>query len=228
MMKIERYEMRLRSLYFKRRFQERADEVLPGLNSLYLACQEVKGSAKLRKILEVVLSLGNYMNGGTNRGGAYGFKVSFLLKLVDTKGQDTRFTFLHFVHKVLEKAFPGTEDLRAELPHIEAASKINMANLIAETNELRAGIASIEAELPNHKEVKKGDNFYQVMTTFLERAKKTFETLDQKMTLMTQSKLLFFSLSLLSFFLSSSFFLTLNLFFSFRSDRDIFRRGAQG
>jgi len=49
---------------------------------LYKASQEVKNSQKLRKILEVVLALGNYLNGGTNRGGAYGFKVSFLVKVI--------------------------------------------------------------------------------------------------------------------------------------------------
>jgi len=30
----------------------------------------------------LILSLGNYLNAGTNRGGAYGFKISFLLKVI--------------------------------------------------------------------------------------------------------------------------------------------------
>ena len=37
-----------------------------------MASAEVAGSPKLRRILEVVLRVGNFLNGGTARGGLYG------------------------------------------------------------------------------------------------------------------------------------------------------------
>lgn len=45
------------------------------------ACNEVKQSGKFKKVLEVVLALGNYLNGGSFRGAAYGFKLDVLNKL---------------------------------------------------------------------------------------------------------------------------------------------------
>lgn len=54
------------------------------LAALSKASKEVLQSRNLRQLLEVVLAFGNYMNKG-QRGNAYGFKVSSLNKIADTK-----------------------------------------------------------------------------------------------------------------------------------------------
>lgn len=53
-------------------------------SALIKACKEVLQSRNLKQLLEVVLAFGNYMNKG-QRGNAYGFKVSSLNKIADTK-----------------------------------------------------------------------------------------------------------------------------------------------
>lgn len=45
------------------------------------AVSQVKGSKKLGTLLEYVLALGNYLNGGTAQGGVYGVKLDVLLKV---------------------------------------------------------------------------------------------------------------------------------------------------
>lgn len=52
--------------------------------ALSKASKEVLHSRNLKQLLEVVLAFGNYMNKG-QRGNAYGFKVSSLNKIADTK-----------------------------------------------------------------------------------------------------------------------------------------------
>nr|XP_016457033.1 PREDICTED: formin-like protein 14 isoform X5 [Nicotiana tabacum] len=47
--------------------------------------KEVKESAKLRQIMQTILTLGNALNQGTARGSAVGFKLDSLLKLSDTQ-----------------------------------------------------------------------------------------------------------------------------------------------
>lgn len=54
------------------------------LSALTKASKEVLHSRNLKQLLEVVLAFGNYMNKG-QRGNAYGFKVSSLNKIADTK-----------------------------------------------------------------------------------------------------------------------------------------------
>lgn len=56
----------------------------PALPALTKASKEVLHSKNLKQLLEVVLAFGNYMNKG-QRGNAYGFKVSSLNKIADTK-----------------------------------------------------------------------------------------------------------------------------------------------
>ena len=61
------------------------------------ACDQLKSSQSLVKILEMVLAVGNHLNGGSFRGAAYGFKLEALLKLMDVKGRQKNTTLLHFV-----------------------------------------------------------------------------------------------------------------------------------
>ena len=52
--------------------------------AIRMASTEVFQSKSLKQLLEVVLAFGNYMNKG-QRGNAYGFKISSLNKIADTK-----------------------------------------------------------------------------------------------------------------------------------------------
>lgn len=61
------------------------------------ACDQLKSSQSLVKILEMVLVVGNHLNGGSFRGAASGFKLEALLKLMDVKGVQKNTTLLHFV-----------------------------------------------------------------------------------------------------------------------------------
>ena len=57
------------------------------------ASKEVVRSKRLTQVLEVVLAFGNFMNKG-QRGNAYGFKVSSLNKIADTKSSIDRWVEL--------------------------------------------------------------------------------------------------------------------------------------
>ena len=73
------------------------------LELLEQACEQLKSSRSLVKILEMVLAVGNHLNGGSFRGAARGFKLDALLKLMDVKGCNKKTTLLHFVVSELLK-----------------------------------------------------------------------------------------------------------------------------
>lgn len=67
------------------------------------ASREVARSRRLRRLLEVVLALGNYMNRGA-RGNASGFRLASLNRLADTKSSAAKgTTLLHYLVQILEK-----------------------------------------------------------------------------------------------------------------------------
>ena len=45
------------------------------------ACKELYECKDFAEVLGFVLSIGNYLNAGTKRGGAYGFQLSTLIKV---------------------------------------------------------------------------------------------------------------------------------------------------
>lgn len=60
--------------------------------ALLSASLQVVHSSRMLQILEVVLAFGNFMNKG-QRGNAFGFKVSSLNKIADTKSSIDRLVF---------------------------------------------------------------------------------------------------------------------------------------
>lgn len=78
---IKRLHPRLRSLSFMLHYEELVQDVKPDIVAGTAACEEVKGSKKFAKILELILLLGNYMNSGSKNGQAFGFEINFLTKV---------------------------------------------------------------------------------------------------------------------------------------------------
>ena len=149
--RIPRYSQRLCTLYFKKTLDERLEDIRPRIQEVLLASKELLSSQKLKKVLEVILAFGNFMNRG-NRGNAYGFKLSSLSNIMDTKSSvDKDVTLLHYLIRTLESRvcvtvtlmytcstlyttafysvyycilqFSDTLTLESDLPHIRKAAK---------------------------------------------------------------------------------------------------------
>ncbi|XP_071505919.1 disheveled-associated activator of morphogenesis 2-like [Diadema antillarum] len=179
MSRIDHYEQRLKCLFFKKRFQERMGDMKPKIEALLKASKEVSSSKKLKKILEIVLAFGNYMNRGA-RGNAYGFKVSSLNKIIDTKSSSNRnVTLLHYLIDMLEKKFPDVVKLEEELPNVPTAAKVNIQELEKEVAQIAAGLREVEKEVEYHKTKKtktdKHDKFVSVMSDFKTLSSISFE-----------------------------------------------------
>ncbi|XP_053331509.1 disheveled-associated activator of morphogenesis 1 isoform X2 [Spea bombifrons] len=169
MSRINHYQQRLQSLYFKKKFAERVAEVKPKVEAIRSASKEVLQSKSLKQFLEVVLAFGNYMNKG-QRGNAYGFKISSLNKIADTKSSiDKNITLLHYLITVVETKYPKILNLHDELRNIPEAAKVNMTELDKEISTLRTGLKAVESELEYQKTQSSlpGDKFVSVVSQFI-------------------------------------------------------------
>ncbi|XP_068574076.1 disheveled-associated activator of morphogenesis 1 isoform X2 [Cebidichthys violaceus] len=185
MSSINHYQQRLHSLYFKKKFAERVADIKPKIKALSLASREVVQSGTLRQLLEVVLAFGNYMNKG-QRGNAYGFKVSSLNKIADTKSSiDKNVTLLHYMITVLEKKYPKMAAFSEELQNVPEAAKVNMTELEKDISSLRSGLKSVEAELQYQQgQSPQGpaDKFVPVVSQFVTVASFSFSEVEESLS----------------------------------------------
>ncbi|NWY27402.1 DAAM2 protein, partial [Pheucticus melanocephalus] len=190
MSRINHYQQRLQSLYFKKKFAERVAEVKPKVEAIRAGSKAVLQSSSLQQLLEVVLAFGNYMNKG-QRGNAFGFKISSLNKIADTKSSiDKNITLLHYLITVVEKKYPKVLRLHEELRDIPQAAKVNMTELEKEINTLRSGLRAVETELDFQKSQvqQAGDKFVSVVSQFITLASFSFSDVED---LLTEAKELF-------------------------------------
>ncbi|KAK2091830.1 Disheveled-associated activator of morphogenesis 1 [Saguinus oedipus] len=151
MSRINHYQQRLQSLYFKKKFAEHVAEVKPKVEAICSGSEEVFRSSALKQLLEVVLAFGNYMNKG-KRGNAYGFKISSLNKIADTKSSiDKNVTLLHYLITIVENKCPIVFNPNEELQDIPQAAKVNRTELDKEISTLRSGLKAVETELEYQK-----------------------------------------------------------------------------
>jgi hypothetical protein len=69
-----------------------------------VSSQFLTTSKSLKTVLAIILTLGNYMNGGNRtRGQADGFGLEILAKLRDVKSKDSSVTLLHFIVRAYMK-----------------------------------------------------------------------------------------------------------------------------
>ncbi|KJE91529.1 DAAM1 protein [Capsaspora owczarzaki ATCC 30864] len=143
---VDHYGERLNALSFKLRFKERVHEIKPLVDAVLLASKEVRSSPQLRKVLEILLAFGNYMNRGA-RGNAYGFKLSSLSKVMDTKAStNKRQTLLHYLVIVVDAKYPAIKDMN-DMPHLADATRANIAEIDKDLSFLLKGTKDIEKEL---------------------------------------------------------------------------------
>ncbi|XP_041070612.1 disheveled-associated activator of morphogenesis 1 isoform X3 [Carcharodon carcharias] len=180
MSRIPHYQQRLQSLYFKKKFAERVAEVKPKVEAIFLSSKEVLQSKNLKQLLEVVLAFGNYMNKG-QRGNAYGFKLSSLNKIADTKSSiEKNITLLHYLITILEKKYPKVVNIHDDLRSIPDAAKVNLIELEKEFNSLRSGLKCVENELEYQKSqpAQSGDKFVSVVSQFITVASFSFSDVE--------------------------------------------------
>uniref|UniRef100_A0A8C7F180 Dishevelled associated activator of morphogenesis 1b n=1 Tax=Oncorhynchus kisutch TaxID=8019 RepID=A0A8C7F180_ONCKI len=184
MSRINHYQQKLQSLYFKKKFAETIAGIKPKVEALIKASKEVLHSRNLKQLLEVVLAFGNYMNKG-QRGNAYGFKVSSLNKIADTKSSiDKNITLLHYLITILEKKYPKVLMFQEDLQSVPEAAKVNMTELEKEINNLRSGLKNVESELEFQKKRPQevGDKFVSVVSQFITVASFSFSDVEDSLT----------------------------------------------
>ncbi|KAG2691374.1 hypothetical protein I3843_08G006500 [Carya illinoinensis] len=171
LMKVPRVESKLRVFSFKIQFHSQVSDLRNNLNIVNSASEEIRNSAKLKRIMQTILSLGNALNHGTARGSAIGFRLDSLLKLTDTRARNNKMTLMHYLCKVLAEKLPELLDFPKELKSLEASTKIQLKYLAEEMQAVSKGLEKVVQELSaSENDGRVSNEFCKILKDFLSYA----------------------------------------------------------
>ncbi|CAF1371589.1 unnamed protein product [Didymodactylos carnosus] len=109
------------------------------LKALINSSLALKNSTRFKKLLEIILAFGNYMN-SSKRGPVYGFKLNSLEILSDTRTHDKRLTLLHYIVQTIQERSPDVANFDSDLKIVEKAAQVSLENIQTDVQDLTRGL----------------------------------------------------------------------------------------
>jgi len=103
---VEKLEERLDFMLLEKDFDSKLSSIENSLIRFTMGLTSLKSAQKLRTILGIIRSVGNYVNGGTFRGGAYGFSLDLLTKLKEIPTNEKNVSVLHLIAEIIAQDSP--------------------------------------------------------------------------------------------------------------------------
>ncbi|XP_063621549.1 protein cappuccino-like isoform X2 [Cydia splendana] len=194
---IPNFAERISCFMFQAEFEDAVTTTMHKLDNLKHTCEFLMTSEALKRVFAIILTLGNYMNGGNGqRGQADGFGLEILSKLKDVKSKRSTVTLLHFIVRTyMRLAGVGTALPVPEPGDVARAAAIDFADVAKSLAELTQQLAACKEKTkkvlektdaqrsPEESESKRIDVFEEKMGTFLtaaeEKLKAEHENLEE-------------------------------------------------
>jgi len=175
-MRIPRLESRLRTFLFKSQFVSNITRLKEDIAACHHGVKVMKENKLLGLFLELILSIGNFLNQGTATGDCFGFRVDVLPKLKDTKSPvKTEYSLLHYIAYFAEKKKPKMLALPGQLVPISKATAEYVTSISLESAEMRGQMTLLQKELDTvariNEEAPEKDPYEKVMGKFFSEAK---------------------------------------------------------
>ncbi|XP_030000977.1 protein diaphanous homolog 1 isoform X2 [Sphaeramia orbicularis] len=179
MSSVKRLNPRLQAILFKLQFEEQLNNIKPDVVSVTAACEELIKCQAFSKLLQITLLVGNYMNAGSRNGKAFGFTISYLCKLRDTKSADLKQTLLHFIADICQEQYPDVMSFPDELIHVEKASRVSAETLQKNLELMGRQIKNLQKDLETFPPPQNDkDLFVEKLSSFVVSAQEQYEKLD--------------------------------------------------
>ncbi|KAG6970598.1 hypothetical protein JG687_00002555 [Phytophthora cactorum] len=147
---VPRLKQRLSALETKHQFPGLVRDLQTKINKIRVASNEIAQSSELKTILLVILQVGNKMNHGTARGGAKGFRLNDLTKLVQLKSVDKSVTLLHYVARMVrmkKRNVVRLGDSLASLIEEKEESDLFVKSMTVFVDEASKDVATLKKDL---------------------------------------------------------------------------------
>ncbi|XP_033753811.1 uncharacterized protein LOC117337124 isoform X2 [Pecten maximus] len=149
MSKVSHCKERMDFLRFRYRVQWHLFETEQQLKELHTACEEVSNSAALKNLLQSLLAVGNYLNGGSENGQADGFGLEIMNRLKEVQDRDAKSNLLEFVLKLYCQCYEVEIELgcptKFRLPepsNMRHAAQVSFENINEALSNMKAEVRS--------------------------------------------------------------------------------------
>lgn len=145
--RVPRWNLKIKTMVTMRTASEVEDEIRTSLTIVTCACKEVMGSKRLERVLASVLAIGNFLNAGTAKGSARGFKLETLPKLCETKARERGVTLLHYITEMLAKKDPDAILFTEDMQNIAKARRVAKEDVARELTTFQRAVAVMGREI---------------------------------------------------------------------------------
>ena len=119
---VKRFERKLQLMAYMSSFDQTVTSLRPQIAIVTSASRNLRSNTKIKKILEIILAFGNYMN-SAKKGPCYGFKLSSLDSLTITKsGTDKQRNLLNYIVDMINNKYPELKNFHTELNYIKVST----------------------------------------------------------------------------------------------------------
>lgn len=94
---------RISSILFKNSYKKEGIFILENIDEFFKAFDVINNNKEFKEFLTIVLAIGNYVNGVSSKGGAYGFKLDSLPKIMDYKSKDGKTLLFDYIVEFIIK-----------------------------------------------------------------------------------------------------------------------------
>lgn len=181
---VPRLEQRLKCWLATLTFDDNLAQLSDKIHLIADGTKAIKASRGFPKVLEVVLAVGNYLNGTSARGGAYGFRIDILSKLNDVKSSShVRGSLLNYIANQADSKVPQCKDLVQQLAPVHEAAEHSLSQLENDLKAMHLSLTLIKKEMEEMEglpdEVAKP--FKTKMGRFLSRIDKIWQDTNKEM-----------------------------------------------
>lgn len=167
---------------FKEDFPDKKEAILNTFKHFDHAFEEIKNCKSFKKMLGYILSIGNILNGGTNKGQADGFYLEALSKTTTLKDVNNK-TILHFICEKMKKEDEEFVNFKNEFKNVYVVAQHNLKDEDTKVRDIRAAFdkakTNFEMVLKNVENLDT-DIYCEKISEFIKKAFKDIELCEKK------------------------------------------------
>lgn len=169
----------LECVLFKLQFRTSLQELNSSIARVENACDDVKMSPKLKKVLKTILKVGNQMNDGEEQ---RGYSLDSLLKLQSAKAFDKKTSVLQYIVRLIHRNDESCLFFPEDLVHLPDAARISIETLCHEKDSITASQRRCSGMVESMRDSQTEGLELAAISEFLLKAEQSISSLEAKLS----------------------------------------------